>query len=176
MAKLNFHVSLLAVAWELELIFHHCDWLKFPSVKYYPKLCAAVKRTVKLQGALRWKYFQFGIRENSPEPQNSNGKPARWFIDSIDSGESIFWQQPAMVFDKRRGWIRKLFFACAGEISAIMNCVRLTLVETGKNVEVLSPRSTATDPRDRILRQRLSEVRLNGRFQLNTVNFWEDLD
>ena len=52
-----------------------------------------------------------------------------------------------------------------------MNSVRLTLVETGKNVEVLSPRSTATDPRDRILRQRLSEVRLNGRFQLNTVNF-----
>jgi len=52
-----------------------------------------------------------------------------------------------------------------------MNSVRLALVETGKNFDVLSPRSSATDPTDRILRQRLSEVRLNGRFQPNTVNF-----
>lgn len=52
-----------------------------------------------------------------------------------------------------------------------MNSVRLALVETGKNFDVLSPRSSAADPTDRILRQRLSEVRLNGRFQPNTVNF-----
>lgn len=52
-----------------------------------------------------------------------------------------------------------------------MNSVKLTLIESGKNFKVLSPRSSATDPRDRILRQRMSEVRLNGRFQLNTVNF-----
>ena len=52
-----------------------------------------------------------------------------------------------------------------------MNIVRLALVETGKNFDVLSPRSSATDPRDRILRQRLSEVRLNGGLQLYTVNF-----
>ena len=51
----------------------------------------------------------------------------------------------------------------------MMKSVKLALVETGKNFDVLSPRSSATDPRDRILRQRLSEVRLNGRFQLNTV-------
>lgn len=57
-----------------------------------------------------------------------------------------------------------------------MNRVRLALVETGKNFDVLSSRSSAADQRDRILRRRLSEVRLNGRFQLNTVNLWEDFD
>lgn len=52
-----------------------------------------------------------------------------------------------------------------------MNGVKLALLETGKNFDVLSPRSSATDPRDRILRQQPSEVRLNGRFQLNSVDF-----
>ena len=52
-----------------------------------------------------------------------------------------------------------------------MNSAKLALVETGKNFDVLSPRSSATDMRDRILRQRPSEVRLNGRFQLSTVDF-----
>jgi len=99
-----------AIAWELESK-NPPLWLVeifMTSLKDYTKLRAAVKWTVKLQGVLRWKYFLFGIKENSPEPQNTNGKCARWLMDSIDSGESDFYRQPAVVFGQKTRVIVKV--------------------------------------------------------------------
>ena len=76
---------------------------------------AAVKQTMKLRGVLRWKYFLFGIRENSPKPQNLNGKSVRRFMDSIDPRESIFCRQPALVFRVKDAGEYESYFSHAQE-------------------------------------------------------------
>lgn len=95
-------------------------------------------------------------------------------MDSTDSGESVFLPDNQQVFRRHAGVNMKVISRMRRRDKRLLwSTVRLTLAETGKNLDALSCHSSETNPRDRILLQRLFEVRLNGSFQLNTFNLWD---
>lgn len=142
--------------WELEYDWHnrkisHSDWLKFllpadMSAWKTNQIECSCQRTVKLQGVSHRKYFLFGIRESSSQPQKSNGKTTQPPMDSTDSADSISLPITSESFGATCGVNTKVISRMRRRDKGVMNMARLTLAETGKNFDALSCRSSEKTP------------------------------